>query len=1347
MSRVHSPKLNAVQSVSCVLLMACVMATALFAQPPGDAPRGGDRRGPRGEGGGPGGPGGGFGGGRGGRGFGGGFGGGGMFGGGGGSNLFLVGRDNVREELKITPEQQSKIDELMTQLRPDPEEMRTRFQALEGLSEEDRAKEMDKFRVEGEQRTKDVEAKLKTVLNTEQSARLEQLGLHQNGLSALRRTDVADSLKLTDAQKKQVEEIQTKYEEKMRGGPGGGGFFGMSREDREKLRVDRDAELDKVLTAEQKVAWIAKLGPAPVVVAEDEGGDRGRRRERTGAPQNFVRTPTREEAVPMDAEVVADLSVKPTSPVPGAPVTVTTPATTEEVPANEPPEAETSSAGSVTTASPAGEKLMSFNFRYAPWEIVLKHFSQHAGLTLDLTVVPPGTFNYFDDGQFTVTQALDIMNGYLLQKGYLLIRRDRFLVVLNIDNGIPPNLVPQISLEELAQRGRNELVSVLIPLDGMDAASAADQAVELLGPQGKAVSLDKANKLLVTDLVSNVQRIRDLLSDVTAQDANAPAFKSFPLKNISVTEAEKAVRDLFGLPQRGAVAVTTAPVNPFQNFQRPDFGGGRFGRGGEGGFGRGDRGGDNRGGPPQMAAPPQTAQPVNPNANTRIQVAIDLRTNALLVTAKPADIKIVEQVIMSLDQGDGANSAARNQTGDNSPQLEVYPINTADPVVVIQTIASMVPSAIVNHDTKAKRLHIYAGRDDQVQIKALISQIDGAVDGGETSLVVRLRRLDPLAAAGSLRSLFKGNAAGDIPMIEADTIGRRIMVRGTTAQVAEIRSLLKQLGEDPDGTGVDPSLRGPVRTVPIGMRDAEEIANLLRQIWPEEDSNPIRVVVPSSSSSRTFRPAAPREESRLKPVDQAAPKLTNNKLPVDPASNRVDKSAPATANEEDPWAALRDALLLDLKEADQKQPATAVKTTAKPADQADEAVDGGADDLDQEEDLEEDPAAPATPATPAKPAASEEAKSPITITPSGGNLVISSEDIPALDRLQQMIEALAAAGPKRTSWTVFYLRSADATETATILGSLFPSGSVSQSADSSSMFGSLTSGISSMGSSLMDMTGLSNLGAATTLRIVPELRSNALFVSGPPDLVKQVEEVLELLDASELPESLRDRVPRMIAVEHAQASEVHSILQEIYKDYLQPQGGGLPGAGGGGMNPLAMLMAASGGQNDKGKGRGIRLTLGVDQRTNSIVVSADESLFRQVEELIHEIDASAMELNPTVRVVPVAAAQSQFITQALSSMVGRVRVSTTGSSSVRDAIAPPGIPGFNPAAMPQIPEAGNTGGGGGQRGGRGGGAGGGGNNFEQQMRQRFLQGAGLVPPGGGGQRGGRGGAGGGGRNR
>jgi hypothetical protein len=65
---------------------------------------------------------------------------------------------------------------------------------------------------------------------------------------------------------------------------------------------------------------------------------------------------------------------------------------------------------------------------------------------------PPGTFNYSDTRTYSPAEALDVLNGVLLTKGYTLVRHGRMLVVVNLEDGIPPNLVPDVSLAELDQR-------------------------------------------------------------------------------------------------------------------------------------------------------------------------------------------------------------------------------------------------------------------------------------------------------------------------------------------------------------------------------------------------------------------------------------------------------------------------------------------------------------------------------------------------------------------------------------------------------------------------------------------------------------------------------------------------------------------------------------------------------------------------------------------------------------------------------------------------------------------------------------------------------------------------------
>jgi len=78
------------------------------------------------------------------------------------------------------------------------------------------------------------------------------------------------------------------------------------------------------------------------------------------------------------------------------------------------------------------------------------------------------------------------------------------------------------------------------------------------------------------------------------------------------------------------------------------------------------------------------------------------------------------------------------------------------------------------------------------KIEEMIRQLDG--EGGSQSVsVINLSSLDPISATTTLRSLFLRDG-NDAPTIEADLLGRRLLVRGTPDQVIQVKALLAQLG-------------------------------------------------------------------------------------------------------------------------------------------------------------------------------------------------------------------------------------------------------------------------------------------------------------------------------------------------------------------------------------------------------------------------------------------------------------------------------------------------------------------------------------------------------------------------
>jgi type II secretion system protein D len=79
------------------------------------------------------------------------------------------------------------------------------------------------------------------------------------------------------------------------------------------------------------------------------------------------------------------------------------------------------------------DKRVSLNFKAASWSKVLKRVARHSGLTLVMSHIPPGQFSRNDLNQYTVAEAIWILNHDLEHVGYRVIRQGDFLMVMDLD--------------------------------------------------------------------------------------------------------------------------------------------------------------------------------------------------------------------------------------------------------------------------------------------------------------------------------------------------------------------------------------------------------------------------------------------------------------------------------------------------------------------------------------------------------------------------------------------------------------------------------------------------------------------------------------------------------------------------------------------------------------------------------------------------------------------------------------------------------------------------------------------------------------------------------------------------
>ena len=172
---------------------------------------------------------------------------------------FAVFRDIVQEDLKLTAEQKEKVEEHLRERLPDIMEF---FQSLEGVTGEEREKKLNAFRRQAQEKLASV---LKATLKADQSKRLHQLGLQQEGAFALFHGEpkIAKDLKITQEQRKKfmavVQDLQKKVKPLIEEAQSGGNPEEI-RPKVMKIRKEHERQIEDLLTDTQKEQWKEMLG-------------------------------------------------------------------------------------------------------------------------------------------------------------------------------------------------------------------------------------------------------------------------------------------------------------------------------------------------------------------------------------------------------------------------------------------------------------------------------------------------------------------------------------------------------------------------------------------------------------------------------------------------------------------------------------------------------------------------------------------------------------------------------------------------------------------------------------------------------------------------------------------------------------------------------------------------------------------------------------------------------------------------------------------------------------------------------------------------------------------------------
>jgi type II secretory pathway component GspD/PulD (secretin) len=363
-----------------------------------------------------------------------------------------------------------------------------------------------------------------------------------------------------------------------------------------------------------------------------------------------------------------------------------------------------------------------------------------------------------------------------------------------------------------------------------------------------------------------------------------------------------------------------------------------------------------------------------------------------------------------------------------------------------------------------------------------------------------------------------------------------------------------------------------------------------------------------------------------------------------------------------------------------------------------------------------------------------------------GTVVLQSDDLDALDDLEDFIaDRLDATGAQQAP-TFFYLDHRKAAEAKSLLDSILGL------SDSSGGGGGGLGGL--LGNALQNAVGetagdalggllgggMSSSGSSTTgielegdVTIGVDIRLNSVFVIGATSTdMRIISDIIDYIDQPGPPHDLDLLgITRSIPILYRDATELRDIIQQQLSDYFSPKSSA--GGGGGNNNDQANAQAqmqqqmaraiqqlAGGQRNNRGSNNPDAekpvATLGVDEQTNSLLVTGPEFIYLHVLRTVEQLDnkslnEKAMEAIGTRGVVDTGA-----ILQMLREVYGsdKIVIETTEEEEATGSSANQGRNESNPF--------GQQGGGNSNRrsgGGRTGGGGGGGDAARMEALQNF----------------------------
>jgi type II secretory pathway component GspD/PulD (secretin) len=972
-------------------------------------------------------------------------------------------------------------------------------------------------------------------------------------------------------------------------------------------------------------------------------------------------------------EVVIEPVVTPgQSPMPTPPANGTTPMPATGQPGT-PPTPDAAAQGSVKRPTadkyvpqPVDQEIrknpdgkVAFNIKGQPWEPVLQWLADASALSLDWQELPADSLNLITTREYTMEEARDLINRHLLSRGFTMIVNGEVMSIVKTKE-LNSAMVQRVTPDKLESLPDHTICKVSFNLDWLIADEAVEELKPMLSSAGQIHKLSKTNRLEVIDTASSLRQMWELIESEQSTDGEEQLVRAFRLKNRRADDVIRMLRDLLKLQAPGGAgggeAAAMDPNMAMQMMQQMQQMQQQMA---------------------QAAAQAGAAGAGGAKAKVETRLVLNQKENMILAQAAPDQMAVIEKAIEQIDvAADGEGSLLQNIN-----RMKIYRLESVDPQTLadlLQQLGDLDPATVLKVDKKKRSIIAWATLADHLTITTLVDKLDQSSRKIE---VIPLRRLEAEYVAGTIRLLMgMGEEKEENPMsrrygyfdfgmmnqqqsekepsfkVEADTENNRLLVNANAIEMEEIRDLLIKLGELPDPNADTDGMRV------FDLNPDEDLQQFRQQIerfWQRGNQIEFELPEPSptepSDSKDDDQSQKGEDTEKTTSVDvTTATKTESPRVRVWPMRPVQKQPVPGEAltqmleavrqesAEQARKASSREhaAVLTALNdESAQSSDVPSSLPAAEPAS-GEEQNQGSskpdptisralierlrqqldAEDAVPREKAESDMAAESN-ARMMRETPTADAPVKISMTPDG-KLIVSCSDPRALAEMEDLISQVVA--PRR-SFKVFRLKYATPSWVTLNLKDFFKAEEETKSTLEYSPYWGIMP-------SEKKVKGNRTLSKRRQPQFISDNFTSTILVrDADAKQLQTIEDLIGIYDVPEPSDTRSMRVTTIFRLEHAKASSVAAAVKDVFRDLLssndkalEKDDKGQQRSGSGGL-----VTFLPGGEKKDGadaeepiRFKGL-LSIGIDESSNTLIVSSAGTLMDTIGEMIEALDEAA----------------------------------------------------------------------------------------------------------------------------